>query len=187
MPKNFTAFRQMALGYILIVGLTIGLVTPIVQAEAPSDNLYSSSISDEQALKIDAFFHSRDNALAGYGLAFVQAADKYGIDWTLLPAIATIESNGGNMTCVSKTGENNPFGWGSCKIAFESINQAIDVLAYNLGGHNPKTAGYYKDKAIGVIIDTYNPPSVRADYNYLVTWAMNKIASTDAKTILAMK
>lgn len=191
MPKHFNVFRQVVLGYILIVGLAVGLITPIAQAEAPLDTLYNQTGSAEtlvdgltqaqRAAKIDTFFILRENSpLAGYGLAMVQAADYYDIDWRLLPAIATIESNGGKMMCKSKKGANNPFGFGSCKIAFDSINESIDVIAKNLGGHNPNTARYYKDKNITDLLDAYNPPSIRKDYKKLVTWAMNKIDSTVA-------
>lgn len=180
----------MVLGYILIVGLTVGLITPIAQAEAPVDNLYNSSILEEvlvngltqaeRASKIDVYFTNRDNSpLAGYGLAMVQAADQYDIDWRLLPAIATIESNGGKMLCKNPKGANNPFGFGSCKISFKDFKQAIDTVGKNLGGHNPKTALHYKDKELNDIIDAYNPPSVRHDYKKLVTWAMDKIESTE--------
>lgn len=187
----------MALGYLLIIGLAVGLITPMVQAEAPDDSLYTQVSSDivvdgltqlQRAAKIDAFFLNRDNSpLAGYGIDMVQAADNYGIDWRLLPAIATIESNGGHMMCKSARGKNNPFGWGSCKIPFETIEDAIDTVAKNLGGHNPKTATYYADKNLTDLLDAYNPPSIRPDYKKIVTWAMNKIASTDAVAILAIK
>ncbi len=195
MPKHFNVFRQMVLGYILIVGLCVGLITPVAQAEAPIDTLYNQSESTaydaeglsqaERAAKIDAFFMKRDNSpLAGYGLTMVQASEKYGIDWRLLPAIATIESNGGRMLCKSKLGANNPFGFGSCKIKFKDFDHAIDTVAKNLGGHNPNTATHYKDKEIDEIIDAYNPPSVRHDYKKLITWAMNKIESTDASEVI---
>lgn len=197
MPKHFNVFRQVVLGYILIVGLCVGLITPIAQAEAPLDTLYTESANDvivdglnqiDRAQKIDTFFELRDSSpLAGHGLAMVKAADHYGIDWRLLPAIATIESNGGHMMCKNESGKNNPFGYGSCKIRFESIDEAIDVVAKNLGGHNPKTARYYKGKDISTIIDTYNPPSIRHDYKKLVTWAMNKIASTKVEVGPAAK
>jgi hypothetical protein len=189
MPKNFNAFRHVALGYVLIVGLAIGLITPIVQAEAPHDTLYTTenSIVDgltqaERAAKIDQLFLSRGNPLAGYGLAMVQAADKYELNWKLLPALSIIESNGGSMLCKNPKGAWNPFGYGSCKIAFTDFNHAIDVVAKNLGGHNPATEKYYKDKTIEQIIDAYNPPSIRHDYRQLVTWAMNKIESTEIPT-----
>lgn len=197
MPKNFNTLRHMALGYILIIGLAIGLITPIVQAEAPDGNLYTSSskqtivdglTQSERAAKIDAFFLKRDSSpLAGYGMAMVIASDKYGIDWRLLPAIATIESNGGHMMCKSASGKNNPFGWGSCKIPFDTIEDAIDTVAKNLGGHNPRTARYYANKNLIDLLDAYNPPSIRPDYKKLVTWAMRAVDRTDAETILAMR
>ncbi len=189
--------RHMALGYILIIGLVTGLITPVVQAEAPHGNLYTQSSAQtvvdgltqtQRAAKIDAFFLDRDNSpLAGYGLAMVMAADKYNIDWRLLPAIATIESNGGHMMCKNPKGKNNPFGWGSCKIPFDTMEDAIDTVAKNLGGHNPNTARYYANKNLTDLLDAYNPPSIRPDYKKIVTWAMNKIASTDAEIILAVK
>ncbi len=196
MPKHFNVFRQMVLGYILIVGLCVGLITPIAQAEAPIDSLYSSSTPteklvdgltvDERAAKIDAFFTSRENSpLAGYGHAMVEAADTYGIDWKLLPALATIESDGGRMLCSNPKGAYNPFGFGSCKVGFKSFNEAIDTLAMNLGGYNPNTQKHYKDKKLSEVLDAYNPPSVRKDYKQLVTWAMKKIASTDTSAIVA--
>jgi hypothetical protein len=192
MPKNFNVFRQMALGYILIVGLGLGLITPIVQAEAPHDNSYTKdTIVDgltqkQRADKIDLFFASRENSpLAGYGMYFVQAADKYGLaDWELLPAIATIESNGGQQAC-KKNGKltYNAFGYGGCTIAFKDYPQAIDTITKSLAGLDPATARHYAGKSIDAKINAYNPPSVRSDYHYLVTYVMKKIADTDTVTI----
>lgn len=132
--------------------------------------------------KIDAFFTSRENSpLAGYGIDFVQAADKYGIDWTLLASISTIESNGGKQACRFKDGtlKYNAFGWGGCKIAFKSYHEAIDVISRNLAGLEPATQRHYAGKDVNKIINTYNPPSIRSDYHELVTYVMKKIANTD--------
>lgn len=194
MSKTFKLYRQMALGYTLIVGLCIGLITPIAQAEAPTDTLYATNTStlvdgmtqEQRAAKIDAFFTLRDNSpLAGYGLTFVKAADTYGIDWKLLPAIATIESNGGQMMCKNKSGANNPFGFGSCKISFKDMNAAIDTVAQNLGGYNPGTEAAYKGKSLNQVLEAYNPHDIRPDYKKLVTWAMKKIDSTDPTVLVA--
>jgi hypothetical protein len=72
------------------------------------------------------------------GQKMVQEEDKNGIDWRLLPAIAVKESSGGLHMC-----RNNPFGWASCKIEFESVDEAIETVARNLGGNNPRTKAYY--------------------------------------------
>lgn len=92
----------------------------------------------ERAAKIDTYFRERSMPLAGHGAAMVAAAEKHDIDWRLLPAIAIRESSGGKQMC-----GNNPFGWGSCKIQFTSIDHAVETLAKNLGGDNPTTARYY--------------------------------------------
>lgn len=195
MPKSFNVFRQMALGYVLIVGLSIGLITPIVQAEAPTDNLYSTNNTDvvvdgltqtERAAKIDAFLTSRENApLAGYGRVFVEDADKYHIDWKLAAAISYIESSGAAHECPPKNGSKtyNAFGYHGCKGSFKSYEQAIDVVSRDLAGEIPTTAQYYAGKTLDQKIDAYNPAEYNAHYKSLVLWTMNKIATTDTGMI----
>lgn len=93
---------------------------------------------DIRAAKIEKYFSDRSMPLSDHAMDFVLTAEKYGIDWKLLPAIAIRESSGGKNACY-----NNPFGWGSCKIKFNSYEEAIETLGRNLGGANPKTARYY--------------------------------------------
>lgn len=105
-----------------------------VSPEIPKTDLSA----EDRAAKIDSYFESRSMPLAGFGKTFVEAADKYGIDWALLPAISVAESSGGKQMC-----KNNPFGWASCRSGFGSIEEAIDYVSMNLGGQNPRTAGAY--------------------------------------------
>jgi hypothetical protein len=197
MPKNFNVFRQMALGYILIVGLSIGLITPIVQAEAPTDTLYTipsktapvlvdGMTQAERAAKIDAFFTDRGNLpLAGYGLAFVKAADNYNIDWRLAAAIAYNESTAGAQECRGKNGEKtyNAFGYRGCNSKFTSYEHAIDTVTRNLAGEIDSTKHYYANKSVEEKIDAYNPPQYNKNYKRLVLWTMNKISITDTNSI----
>ena len=97
--------------------------------------------------------------LFGTGMTFVLVAEKYGLDWRLLPAIAIRESSGGTAAC-----GHNPFGWGSCKLHnFGSYEQAIEALGKNLGGANPRTSSYYAGKTTmeklyhynGTVLETY--------------------------------
>lgn len=125
---------------------------------------------EEKAAKIDAYYAKYDMPLKGTGMKMVLAAEKHGLDWRLVPAIAVRESSGGKNDC-----KNNPFGWGSCKIGFESYDHAIEVVALNLGGDNPKTARYYEGKTVRGILQTYNPPSVVPTYADEVIAIMNKI------------
>ena len=130
-----------------------------------------------EAEAIDAYFSDHDMPLAGTGLKMVQEADANGIDWRLLPAIAVRESTGGKFDC--KKAENNPFGWGSCKISFKSLDKAIETVAMNLGGNNPNTASYYDNKTTKQILNSYNPPSIVPRYTQQVIAIMNNIGNED--------
>lgn len=168
------------------VSSMIGGITTVPDAETLVDGLTEK----QRAEKIDNFFASKGNLpLTGQGIVFVRMADKYGLDWRLVAAISYAESTGGKFAC-SKD-EHNVFGWGSCRgQKFDSYKHAIETVTLNLGGHNPNTERYYKDKTLAQIIDMYNPPHVRADYKSIIKSTMDKIAKTEiSKTDnqLAMK
>ncbi len=128
---------------------------------------------EEKAAQIDAYFSKGNMPLEGFGMKMVLEAEKNDIDWRLIPAIAVRESTGGMYACKKAT--FSAFGWGSCKISFKSYDHAIEVLAQNLGGNNPKTARYYDNKSVKDILETYNPPSVVPTYAREVIAVMNKI------------
>lgn len=132
----------------------------------------------EKAQKIDNYFAERGLPLEGYGNKFVIEAEKNDLPWNLLPAIAMIESTGYKFACKSTSGKNNGFGWGSCKIAFDSIDQAIETVALHLGGNHPKTEQYYAGKDIEGILQAYNPPKFRPDYVKLITKVMKNIENS---------
>lgn len=119
-----------------------------IRTIAPDDAKVARNAKIE---RIDRYFSGRSMPLAGYGAQFVQVAEKYGLDWRLLPAIAIRESSGGKQMC-----GNNPFGWASCRTDFESIHEAIEYVGMNLGGENPRTAPYYKNKTTSEKLWSYN-------------------------------
>ena len=130
-----------------------------------------------EADAIDAYFKAHDMPLAGTGMEMATVADNNGIDWRLLPAIAVRESTGGKQACSSV--KNNPFGWGSCKIGFDSLDQAIETVAANLGGNNPNTASHYDNKTTTQILHSYNPPSIVRRYAEQVMTIMKDIGPAD--------
>ena len=136
-------------------------------------------IRAEKAKSIDDYFEVRDMPLAGMGMKMVEEAEKNDLDWRLLPAISVRESTGGKFACKNK---NNPFGWGSCKIGFDSTEKAIEVVAKNIGGNHPKTEKYYANKNVKQILRTYNPPSVVPRYAEQVIAIMNAIGKEDELT-----
>jgi len=128
---------------------------------------------EARAEAIDAYFRKYKMPLLGTGEKMVEEAEKYDLDWRLLPAIAVRESTGGIHAC--KKAQYNPFGWGSCKISFNSYEHAIEVVARNLGGENPNTAKHYNGKDTKAILLAYNPPSIVPRYATQVISIMNRI------------
>ena len=130
-----------------------------------------------KAEAIDAYFRERKMPLEGTGAKMVEEAARNELDWRLLPAIAVRESTGGKFEC--KKVSNNAFGWGSCKIGFESNEKAIEVVAKNLGGNNPNTARHYEDKTTEEILKAYNPPSIVLKYADQVISIMDEIGEAE--------
>ena len=147
--------------------------------EAPSMIAFNQAKEQEaldlkaKADAIDSYFESYDMPLFGMGMKMVEEAKKNNLDWRLLPAIAIRESTGGKHDC--KKVENNPFGWGSCKISFGSNEEAIEVIAKNLGGNNPNTEKHYAQKTLKEILQAENPPSVIPRYAEQVISIMDSI------------
>ncbi len=147
----------------------------------------------EKADKIDAYFRERGLPLAGHGMGMVLAAEKYGLDWKIIPAIAMKETTGGKFACPATYKRTrdigytyNVFGWGSCTIKFKSYEDAFDTVAKNLTGNNPATASYYTGKNTIGILESYNPRWVVPDYPERVVAIMKSIDNTPIPKDLAM-
>ena len=123
-----------------------------IQEEVKSEAMI---IEARRAEKIDSYFRNRNMPLEGYGLKLVREAQKYELDWRLMPAIAVRESSGGKNAC-----GNNPFGWGSCRIGFKSIDEAIETIARNISGNNPNTKKYYSTGDLYKKLERYNGRAV---------------------------
>ena len=123
--------------------------------------------------------------LEGYGMKMVLEAEKNGLEWRLIPAISVIESTGGKFACKKVT--SSFLGWGSCRINFESHDKAIEIVAWNLGGNNPKTDHYYANKTIKGILETYNPPSIVPNYAAKVMKVMEDIGPADLGEIIKLE
>lgn len=112
----------------------------------------SEDLREAKAKAIDTYFKERSMPLEGTGMTFVLVAEKYGLDWRLLPAIGVRESSGGKAAC-----RYNAFGWGSCKLHnFHSYEEAIESVGKNLGGANKATARYYAGKSTEDKLYYYN-------------------------------
>lgn len=157
--------KKIILSVVIALSLIFGIsfVAKTYYGERPSSH---QQIEDTRALQIDNYFKAHKMPLDGYGKQMVEVADKYNLDWRLLPAISVRESSGGLHMC-----KNNPFGWGSCKITFNSLNEAIETVGYKLANLQ-----VYKDKTTWKKLYYYNG-TVIASYPDEVVAIMNKIGT----------
>jgi hypothetical protein len=134
----------------------------------------ANKIEKVRALK--KFFDKYNSPLKESSETFVEVADKYGMDYKLLPAISCMESSCGKKLM---EGSYNPFGWGiygSNAIYFKNYDEAIDTVGKGIKD-NYLSKGFDSVEKIAPI---YTPPNSQ-NWKNGVTFFMNKIdaASTD--------
>jgi hypothetical protein len=174
---------------ILVKKVNIEAISGVAlnQVITPEANLVSAQIFKDkmqaEADSIDAYFTEHDMPLAGTGMTMVKEAYLNDLDWRLLPAIAVRESTGGKNACDKV--KFNPFGWNSCKVGFDSYEDAIKTVAENLGGNNPSTAHHYDNKTVKEILQAYNPPSIIPRYANQVMSIMDALGDADVSPNIA--
>ncbi len=111
---------------------------------------------DARSKIVENFFKEYSSPLAHLGDTFISVADKYSLDYRLLPSIAMQESNGGQKVIKDS---KNPFGYGiygGLVIRFESWEASIERVGKALRQD-------YLDKGLKTptqIMAKYTPPSV---------------------------
>ncbi len=200
--KKILGFLQSVVMMPLVVTALPAQITPVSGAPTVATVLEQMNILPDQtsekdplaaqkaleAAKIEAYFRSKNMPLADYAEKMVEEAYKNDLDPFLLPAIAVRESTGGRFAC--KSVKNSPFGYGSCKISYKTMDASIEAVAKSLGGNNPNTARHYAGKTTQQILKTYNPDSIVKGYSLQVMAIMDKIEThpVDENTIqLALK
>ena len=153
---------------------TQGITGNVVMVQTQAITTPEDAIRKERAEKIDDFFAARNAPLEGYGMKFVEEAEKNDLDWRLLAAISVIESNAGKQACKKAT--NSVLGYGSCKMSFKSIDESIEVVSGKIGG-NGGSRYYHDEMTLAQILKRYN--SVIPTYYQKVTAVMKMIDGTE--------
>jgi len=136
-----------------------GMVAPPVAFAPPTQE----RVADHRFHLLKKFFRKAACPAERYAQAFLDAADRYGLDWRLLPSLSFIESTGGKAAR-----KNNLFGWNSGKAEFDSPVDGIREVGYRLAN-----SSLYKDKDLDEVLATYNS---NADYPERVKSVMRQIA-----------
>ncbi len=101
-----------------------------------------------------------------YAPVFLEAADRNGLDWRLLPSISFVESTGGKAAP-----NNNFFGWDSGRAKFSSPAAGIQAVAYRL-----THISRYLNKSLDQKLAIYNRS---AGYGRKVKSIMRRIAPSE--------
>ncbi len=127
---------------------SVTLTNPIIQVEALEE--VPPSEEEARATAIDRYFGAYELPLEGMGKVFVLAAKNNNLEWTILPAIAFLESTGGKFC----SREYNPFGYGDRE--FANFEKAIATVAVSWANINSSgTEKQYREFVAAV--KSYDP------------------------------
>ena len=84
---------------------------------------------DNRAERLEKYFAANSSPFVGKAENFITVADKYDLDWTLLPAIAKLESQLGKQVPAFSF---NPYGWNNGKYRFANWETANEIVANGL-------------------------------------------------------
>jgi hypothetical protein len=109
-------------------------------------------IADHRLARLQAFFAKSDCPAKAYSTDFLAAADRYALDWRLLPSISYVESTGGKSAR-----NNNLFGWDSGRASFRTVRACIHEVGYKL-----THSQLYRSKSLDQLLAIYNPSGAYA-------------------------
>lgn len=142
--SNFVFYTPNTLGYL-------GL---ILESKKPINTIstVTSSVKVDREVKLKKLLQRYHAPLSNQTETFIKVADKYGLDWRLLPAISGMESTFGQFLIEESY---NPFGWGGGYIYFDSFEEAIETVGRELA---KRFKTHTTPEEIG---PTYTPPNYK--------------------------
>lgn len=164
---------------VFLVSLFSLLVSfPASALEAGSSAVVQNPTQDERIPKLHAFLKSYHSPLSDYASVFIKAADKYGVNWKLVPSISGVESTFGKAIPYNSY---NAYGWAGGEYYFNSWEDSIEIVNRTL------RANYYNRgiDTVEKIAPVYAPPSRTWGRN--VRFFMEKLENFSPKTTLALQ
>lgn len=125
------------------------------------ENSQKSNGLDMRGVAIEHIFKKYNSPLVGLGNTYVKYADKYGVDWKLLPSISGLESSFGIHLMPESY---NGYGWGGGYIYFESWEDGIDTINKTLRANYMDKWGAKDVWSIGPIYAESKTWSVRVNH-----------------------
>ena len=131
---------------------TDSVAAQVSVAESSANLRANVSIADTRVDTLEKFLEKYNSPLAPYSEVFIETADKYELDWRLIPAITGVESTFGKRIPYESF---NAYGWANGEYRFTSWEESIEIVGKAL-----RTK--YEDKgavSINQIARRYAPPS----------------------------
>jgi hypothetical protein len=141
----------------------------VVTASAEVTSVRNQIKPDLREITLKKFFKKYNSPLTEHSGDFIYWADKYNLDWRLIPSITGVESTFGKRI---PKGSFNAYGWNNGNYRFNSWENSIEHVAKTLKDK------YYDKGAndIHKIARRYAPPS--SSWEWKVKYFMEKIDST---------
>lgn len=151
---------------LLLPAETISAGEYVVSSSAQIVRPITSDDRDYREQILKNFLEKHNSPMVDYANDFIYFADKYDIDWRLVPAIAGVESTFGKRI---PTNSYNAYGWNNGRYSFDSWTDSIEVVSKAL------RENYYNKGAVSIdrIARRYAPPS--NTWNWKVKYFMNEI------------
>jgi hypothetical protein len=150
---------------LLSAGLAMFAGVLCVPAPGSLHREKSPPAADHRLAKLQAFFGKLDCPARAYSHDFLTTADRYALDWRLLPSISYLESSGGKSAR-----NNNIFGWKSGRATFQTASASILEVGYRLTHSH-----LYRAKNLDQLLAIYNPSG---NYAQKIKSVMAQIAPT---------
>jgi len=130
-------------------------IQPNNQELIPTKTVEVAIPKDSRVVVLEEFFDKYKSPLKEHAVTFIETAEKYNIDYKLLPAISCVESTCGKFIPHESY---NPFGWGVTSkghISFNSFDEAIEKVGAGLN------KGYFSKgfDTVHEIAPIYTPPN----------------------------
>jgi len=118
--------------FIFVILISFTLFKLLIKPTPCVSEIYTNQTivvkEDKREQLLTNFFEEKQSPLISYSEYFIEEADKYGLDWTLMPGISGIESSFGKQMPEEL---NNPFGLerGGHLMSFPTLYSAIEYEA----------------------------------------------------------
>jgi len=174
MSKKFFLISFIWFFFLAFLAQPQGVLAAGAQEAGSSAQKYLPEINletrDDREVRLSVFLSGKDSPLSNYANNFIIMADRFAIDWRLLPAIAGVESSFGKAIPV---GSYNAYGWGNGRINFSSWPESIEVVSRALS-EKYYQKGLDTPEKIGPV---WAPPS--PDWADKIRAIMNQIGEID--------